>query len=173
MTQPSIDDLSRDTEDARKQFLGLARRLDSLLRPYTRRALHPAWGVLDCAEEYGDAHAFKLVATEPERFQLDAAPNATDLAVLGPLISDALAASHRLDQSMRLREEAYRQRDPDRPHVMIHQGRDFTFDVPTRRWVYLDQPEITYTMLVDYIPNRAAPKPDPTPTKRRSRRMSP
>ena len=172
MTQPLLDYLSRDIEDARQHFLGLVRRLDSLLRHYAPGITQPAWWVLDCAEEFGDAHAFKLVATEPERFRLEGARRSSDLAAVGSLLSEALVASHRLDSAMRLREDAYRQRDPERPQVMIHQGRDFTFDVATRQWRYLDQPEIVYTLLVDRVPNRMAPEPDPTPSPRRSRRMS-
>jgi hypothetical protein len=174
MAEPSLAELTTQTEDARRHLLDLKARLDAILRPLAGATAQPAWDVLAFADEFGPHHAFETLRAAPELLGLQAPVLASQLAPLSTLLTHADAAQRMLDTMVRLREQAHAARDPDRPPVLVMNGRDVSYNPKTRELMYLDQPQVRYALSMERVPNRASPDPGPEPAApRHRRRMSP
>lgn len=174
MQLPSLAQLQGQIDAERQAFTALKARLEGLLGPYAFEPAALVGNLLSMADEFGAPYAVDMVRHSPESLGL--APLApAPLAALDALLTETHEAGRELDLSVALREDLRDAEQPGRLRVMVNQGREFTFNLATGEWIYLDQPDVVYKYPVDVVDTRTSPDPEdlPTVTRRQRRGMSP
>jgi hypothetical protein len=159
-------------DKARQTYFDLKHELEDVLRPFTTDPM-AALNILAYAEEFGADEAAMKLRHEPDSFDVSYAAAGIDEATaiqLENLVFDFADASRDLDFYTTMREDELQRADPKRLRVMVHDGREFTFNPRTKEWRYLDTPGLVYTFPMQRVENRGAPDMSPDDGRARTRR---
>ncbi|HWV58768.1 MAG TPA: hypothetical protein VNZ57_15030 [Longimicrobiales bacterium] len=169
--------LQGEIEYSKKHYHDLRQRMAAHLQPYTTDPKVPEH-LLAHALEFGVEHTVDTLTRDPAKFAL-VYPTPASIAASRPRTEELLDRLVEAEQSLTgfvvQREDALDQKQPGRERVMVHEGREFTFNAKTGEWRYLDNPDMVFTYTPTRVENTAAPTftpdDDPTPTPRPQRPM--
>jgi hypothetical protein len=170
MDDQAMARLAGEIEHAKRLYRDLRDRLSAHLQPYTTDTKAPEH-LLAHALESGFDHTLEVMNREPAKFAL-VFPTSASVAASRPrteeLLDRLMEAEQTLTGLVVQREDALARQQPGRARVMVHEGREFTFDATTGEWRYLDTPGAVYRFPATRVENTAAPTPENMPDKARS-----
>lgn len=153
--------LQGEIEYSKKHYHDLRQRMAAHLQPYTTDPKVPEH-LLAHALEFGVEYTIDTLTRDPAGFAL-IYPTPASIAASRPRTEELLDRLVEAEQSLTglvvQREDALDQKQPGRERVMVHEGREFTFNAKTGEWRYLDTPGAVYHFPLV----RVAPTPELTP----------